>query len=146
MANVRTSIDIEAPAQHVWNLVTDLDRLGEWVSIHRDFPESPPQQVEQGTSFRQTLAVAGTSFPVEWTAIDVDGPQQLAWEGAGPAGATARTTYSLTEQNGRTRFAYENEFRLPAGEIGEAASGVVSGYAAREADESLARLKQLAEA
>ena len=146
MANVRTSIDIQAPVQEVWGLVTDLDRLGEWVSIHRDFPEPPPHQVEQGTSFRQTLAVAGTPFPVEWTAIDVDGPQRLAWEGAGPAGATARTTYSLTEQNGGTRFEYENDFRLPAGEIGEAASGVVSGYAEREAEESFSRLKQLAEA
>ena len=146
MANVRTSIDIEAPVQDVWGLVTDLDRLGDWVSIHRDFPEPPPKQVQQGTSFRQTLAVAGTSFPVEWTATDVDGPQRLAWEGAGPAGASARTTYSLTEQNGGTRFEYENEFRLPAGEIGEAASSVVLGYATREADESLSRLKQLAEA
>ncbi len=146
MANVRTSIDIEAAVHDVWELVTDLDRLSEWVSIHRDFPEPPPQQVAEGTSFRQTLAVAGTPFRVEWTAIDVDGPQRLAWEGAGPAGATARTTYSLTQQNGGTRFEYENEFRLPAGEIGEAASGVVSDYAAREADESLSRLKQLAEA
>ena len=146
MAHVRTSIDIEAPLQDVWGLVTDVDRLGEWVSIHRDFPEPPPQQVEHGTTFRQTLAVAGTSFPVEWTATDVDGPQRLAWEGAGPAGATARTTYSLTEQDGGTRFEYENEFRLPAGEISEGASGVVSGYAAREAEESLSRLKQLAEA
>ena len=93
MANVRTSIDIHAPVQDVWGLVTDVDRLGEWVSIHRDFPEAPPQHLEQGT-----------------------------------------------------RFEYENEFRLPAGEIGEAAGGVVSGYAAREADESLSRLKQLAEA
>jgi uncharacterized protein YndB with AHSA1/START domain len=146
MANVRTSIDIEAPVQAVWGLVTDLDRLGEWVSIHRDFPEPPPQHVEQGTSFRQTLAVAGTPFAVEWTAVDVEGPKRIAWEGAGPAGATARTTYSLTEKNGSTRFEYENEFRVPAGEIGEAASGVVSGYAAREAEESLSRLKQLAEA
>jgi uncharacterized protein YndB with AHSA1/START domain len=146
MANVRTSIDIEAPVQNVWGLVTDLDRLSEWVSIHRDFPEPPPQQVELGTSFRQTLAVAGTPFRVEWTAIDVSSPQRLEWEGAGPARATARTTYSLTERDGGTRFEYENEFRLPAGEIGEAASGVVSGYAEREADESLSRLKQLAEA
>jgi hypothetical protein len=38
------------------------------------------------------------------------------------------------------------DVRLPAGEIGEAAGGVVSGYALREADESLSRLKQLAEA
>jgi len=89
--------------------------------------------------------VAGTPFAVEWTAVEVDGPERFSWEGAGPAGTTARTTYSLSGENGGTRFDYRNEFMLPAGELGEAASGVVSGYAEREAESSLARLKQIAE-
>ena len=108
-------------------------------------PRAASGRGQGGHGFRQTLAVAGTPFAVEWTAVEVDGLQRLSWEGAGPAGASARTTYSLSGENGRTRFAYENEFKLPAGEIGEAAGGVVTGYAEREADASLARLRQLAE-
>jgi uncharacterized protein YndB with AHSA1/START domain len=146
MASVNTSIDIAAPPERVWQMVTDLDRLDEWVSIHRDFPTPPPATVEQGTRFKQTLAVAGTPFAVEWTAVEVDGPQKLSWEGTGPAGTSARTTYSLAAQDGGTRFAYENEFKLPAGQVGEAAGGVVSGHAEREANDSLARLKSLVEA
>lgn len=145
MANVHTSISIAAPAQRVWDLVTDLERLGEWVSIHREFPQAPPSEVAQGTTFRQTLAVAGTPFAVDWTAIEVERPQRLAWKGTGPAGTTATTTYFLEADNGHTRFTYENEFELPAGEVGKAASAVVSGHAEREANDSLARLKQLAE-
>jgi carbon monoxide dehydrogenase subunit G len=145
MANVHTSIDIAASPQRVWDLVTDLGRMGEWVSIHRDFPEAPPTEVAQGTKFHQTLAVAGTPFTVEWTAVEVDGPGKLAWEGTGPAGTTARTVYSLAADNGGTRFGYENEFKLPGGKVGEAAGGVVSGHAEREANDSLARLKTLAE-
>jgi uncharacterized protein YndB with AHSA1/START domain len=145
MANVRTSIDIAAPPERVWEPVTDLERLGEWVSIHRNFPEPPPAEVRQGTRFQQTVALAGTPFAVEWIAIEVDGPQRLAWEGTGPAGATARTTYSLSAETGGTRFAYENEFELPAGGVGATANRVVSGFAEREADASLSRLKQLAE-
>ena len=146
MANVRTSIDIAASPERVWELVTDLRRLDEWVSIHRDFPTPPPADVEQGTSFDQTLAVAGTPFAVSWTATEVDGPQKLSWQGKGPAGATARTTYSLAAHGDGTRFDYDNEFKLPAGKVGEAVSGVVSGQAEREANDSLARLKALAEA
>jgi uncharacterized protein YndB with AHSA1/START domain len=145
MANVQTSIDIAAPVERVWELVTDLGRLGDWVPIHRDFPDPPPADVKEGIRFQQTVAVAGTPFAVEWTAVEVDGPNRLTWEGAGPAGTTARTTYALSGENGSTRFDYQNEFRLPAGELGEAASGVVSGYAEREAESSLARLKQIAE-
>ena len=146
MANVHTSIDIAAPVDQVWNLVTDLKRLDEWVSIHRDFPTPPPADVREGTSFQQTLAVAGTPFAVNWTAVKVDGPQTLAWEGTGPAGTTARTTYTLEAENGGTRFGYDNDFKLPAGKVGEAVSGVVAGQAEREANDSLAKLKQLAEA
>ena len=146
MATVSTSINIQAPVQDVWELVTDLNRMGEWVSIHRDFPAPPPGDVEAGTRFEQTLAVAGTPFKVEWTAVDVNGPERLSWEGTGPAGTTARTSYSLTAADGGTHFGYENEFKLPAGQVGEAASGVISGSAEREANDSLARLKALAEA
>ncbi len=146
MANVHTSIDIAAPVERVWDLVTDLHRLDEWVSIHRDFPTPPPADVKAGTSFQQTLAVAGTPFAVNWTAAEVDGPRRLTWEGTGPAGTTARTTYSLEAADGGTRFGYDNDFKLPAGKVGEAVSGVVAGQAEREANDSLARLKQLAEA
>ncbi|MDP9375976.1 MAG: SRPBCC family protein [Actinomycetota bacterium] len=32
MANVQTSIDIDAPVEHVWALVTDLERTSEWMA------------------------------------------------------------------------------------------------------------------
>ena len=146
MASVRTSIDIAASPERVWQVVTDLKRLDEWVSIHRDFPAPPPADVMEGTSFQQTLSVAGTPFAVDWTATEVDSPQRLTWHGTGPAGTTAQTTYSLVAAGDGTRFEYENEFKLPAGKVGEAVSGVVSGQAEREANDSLARLKALAEA
>lgn len=146
MAKITTSIDIDAPVQDVWNVATDLERMGEWVSIHRDFPESPPSDLAEGSSFTQTLSVAGTPFSVDWTATEVDGPEKLSWDGVGPAGTTAHTTYALAAENGGTRFTYENEFNLPAGKVGEAAASVVSGQADKEADDSLKKLKELVEA
>jgi uncharacterized protein YndB with AHSA1/START domain len=146
MTHIATSIDIDAPVQTVWDVATDLNRMGEWVSIHRDFPTPPPTDLKTGTRFTQRLAVAGTPFSVEWTASEVDGPRTLAWDGVGPAGTVARTTYSLTERDGGTVFTYENEFKLPGGEIGAAAGHVIAGSAEREANDSLARLKALAEA
>jgi uncharacterized protein YndB with AHSA1/START domain len=65
MANVRTSIDIAVPPERVWELVTDLERLGEWVSIHRDFPQRPPAEVRKGTrvSRRSRWPVSRKSGP-----------------------------------------------------------------------------------
>ncbi len=146
MADVKSTIEMAAAPERVWEVVTDLQRLGEWVTIHRDFAEAPPTEVERGTSFHQTLAVAGTPFTVAWTATEVEGPRRLAWQGEGPMGSTASTVYELTPSDGGTRFDYTNEFALPGGAVGEAAGDVVRGQAEREADASLARLKNLVEA
>ncbi len=146
MADVKSTIDLAAPPERVWEVVTDLHRLGEWVTIHRDFAEAPPAEVEQGTSFHQTLAVAGTPFTVAWTATEVEGPHRLTWQGEGPMGSTATTVYELTPSDGGTRFDYTNAFALPGGAVGDAAGDVVRGQARREADASLARLKHLVEA
>ncbi len=146
MANVRSTIDMAAAPERVWEVVTDLHRLGEWVTIHREFAESPPAAVEPGTRFHQTLAVAGTPFTVAWTATEVEGPRRLAWRGEGPMGSSATTVYELTPVEGGTRFDYTNAFALPGGAVGDAAGEVVRGQARREADTSLARLKHLVEA
>ena len=145
MTHIATSIDINAPVQDVWDVVTDLSRLGDWVSIHRSFPSPPPTEVTTGTRFTQNLTVAGTPFAVQWTAARVAGPNSLTWDGVGPAGTTAQTTYSLTVQGDGTRFAYENDFQLPGGEVGAAAGHVVSGRAEREAEDSLLRLQSVVE-
>jgi uncharacterized protein YndB with AHSA1/START domain len=145
MASVSTSIDIGTAPDLVWDLVTDLDRLGEWVTIHRELGSAAPDTIAEGSTFSQTLEVAGTPFDVAWTATDVEAPQRLVWEGAGPAGSRARTSYALEARDGGTRFTYENEFALPGGAIGEAAGGVVASRAGKEAEASLQKLKQLAE-
>jgi hypothetical protein len=146
MASVSTSIDIGTAPDRVWDLVIDLDRLGEWVTIHRELRGPSPASIEEGMTFSQRLEVAGTPFDVDWTATAVDAPQRLVWEGAGPAVSRARTSYALDVHAGGTRFTYENEFALPGGAVGDAAGSVVASRAGKEAEASLQRLKQLAEA
>ena len=145
MAQVSTVIQIDATPQEVWDVVTDLERTGEWVSIHHDFPEPPPNDLRSGSRFKQVLKVAGTKFLVQWTAAEVDAPRRLCWDGTGPAGTSARTGYTLEAAGDATRFSYENEFTLPAGKIGKAAARVVARQAQKRADESLAALKALVE-
>jgi hypothetical protein len=146
VARIKSVIDIAASPQEVWGVATDLGRLGEWVSIHHDFPEGPPAALIQGSRFEQTLKVAGVKFHVEWTASKVDGPETLVWDGTGPAGTKAHTSYALAPADGGTRFTYENEFILPARGIGKAAAKVVAGQAERQANASLKTLKRLVEA
>jgi hypothetical protein len=62
-----------------------------------------------------------------------------------PPGTVAHTSYMLAAADGGTQFSYQNEFMLPAGKLGKAAARAVAGQAEKQADKSLARLKELVE-
>ncbi len=94
----------------------------------------------------QTLCIRGANFKVRWKLTEADRPDRATWEGRGPAHSYARTSFMLSENGGRTRFDYENEFKAPGGFLGAAASRVlVGGVPDREAHHSLERLKALIE-
>jgi hypothetical protein len=83
---------------------------------------------------------------VHWTLTEAERPHRATWEGKGPAGSYARTSYRLTPGGSGTQFEYENEFKAPGGILGRAASRVlVGGQPEREAQRSLQQLKALLE-
>jgi uncharacterized protein YndB with AHSA1/START domain len=53
---MQTSIDINASPQAVWDIVTDLDRMGEWVTIHG------PAGSTARTSYKLTDHEGGSRF------------------------------------------------------------------------------------
>ena len=141
---VHTSVDIDASPQKVWNVVMDPRRLESWVTTHEKVSRAPAR-LSSGSSFEQTLRLAGKSFDVRWTVIEAREPHLAEWRGDGPYGSRARVRYELASLDGkRTHFGYENEFELPTGLLGRAAARVVgSARVRREAERSLANLKQL---
>lgn len=147
MTLVTASIDISAPRERVFETMLDPSRLDEWVTIHRrviDAEDGPPHE---GYRMEQTLSLRGANFRVKWKLTDYEPNVRATWEGRGPAGSYARTSYRLSDADGAgTHFEYENEFKPPGGLIGKAASRViVGGVPQREANRSLQRLKALLE-
>ncbi len=143
---VHTSVDIDASPQKVWDVVMDPRRLESWVTTHEKASRAP-ERLSSGSSFEQTLRLAGKSFDVRWTVVAAKEPHFAEWRGEGPRGSRARVTYKLEPLDGkRTRFGYQNEFELPGGLLGRAAGGLVgSARIRREAARSLTNLKQLLE-
>jgi uncharacterized protein YndB with AHSA1/START domain len=146
MSAVRAEIDIAAPAEAIYDVMLDPARLHEWVTIHRRINHADAGEPRRGFQMDQTLCLRHVDFKVHWTLTEADRPQRATWEGRGPAGSYARTSYVLRSFEGGTRFAYENEFRAPGGLLGMAASRVVVGAVPeREANRSLQALKALLE-
>ncbi len=147
MSTVSASIEIDAPPEQVYELMLDASRLHEWVTIHRKVNRVDDGTPRRGFKMDQTLCLRHANFKVHWTLTEADRPHAATWEGRGPAGSYARTSYRLTGvDGGRTRFEYENEFKAPGGMLGAAASRViVGGVPEREANRSLHNLKALLE-
>lgn len=147
MSSVQVAIDIDAPAQRVWDTIMNPARLGDWVTIHRGVSDVSSDAQSQGAKMRQTLAIRGVPFKVQWTLVDVTAPTFANWEGRGPAHSTALIRYELSgDGDGPTHFKYTNEFKTPGGMLGNVASRVmVGGVSEREAKHSLERLKHLVE-
>ena len=143
---VRTSIDIDASPTQVWEAVMDPRLLECWVTTHGGIDEAP-KRLSSGSSFDQTLSLAGKSFDVHWTVMQADEPRVAEWLGEGPFGSHARVRYELERlDDERTRFVYENEFELPGGVLGKAAARLVgSSRPGKEAARSLRKLKLLLE-
>jgi carbon monoxide dehydrogenase subunit G len=146
MSHVSASVKIDAPREEVWRTVLDPQRLGEWVTIHRrvnDADDGPPRE---GFQMVQTLHLRGANFKVRWTLTEANEPERATWEGRGPAHSYCRTSYRLAEDDGGTRFDYENEFHAPGGALGAAAArALVGGISEREAQRTLQQLKRLLE-
>jgi carbon monoxide dehydrogenase subunit G len=146
MSEVRANIDIDAPPEAVYDTVLDPARLHDWVTIHRKVNKVDDGEPREGFQMDQTLCLRHANFKVHWTLTEADRPHRATWEGRGPAGSYARTSYVLQAHGGGTRFEYENEFKAPGGMLGAAASRVVvGGVPEREANRSLSRLKSLIE-
>jgi carbon monoxide dehydrogenase subunit G len=147
VSRVTASIDIDASPEAVWKVVMDPDRLGDWVSIHRDVEAISDRPLRAGSTLEQKLCLRGVNFHVRWKVDQARDAELAVWDGRGPARSKAHTAYRLTA-NGRggTRFDYENEFKAPLGPLGAVASrALVGGLPEREAEATLSNLKRVVE-
>ena len=144
--SVSAEIEIAASPEAVYEVMMDPNRLGEWVTIHREVSGAPEPPLSRGDSFDQKMALAGKSFKVHWEVTRADPPEAADWKGKGPAGSGASVSYRIEPAGEGSRVRYENEFDFPAGFLGSMAGRLlVRSPAEKEARRTLARLKQLLE-
>jgi carbon monoxide dehydrogenase subunit G len=143
---VITQIDLAATPEEVWAVVMDVERLGEWVSIHKKLGKHSDGAPAVGSWMEQTLVLRGAKFKVRWELVQCEAPYHAEWVGKGPARSKAETGYRLEPIDSGTRFHYRNEFKAPMGPLGAIASkALVGGLPQKEAHASLSNLKRLLE-
>lgn len=147
MAEVTTSIDIDAPPEAVFAVALDPHRLDDWVTIHRELISADEGAPAEGMQMEQKMVLRGAAFKVKWTLVACEDGRHAEWHGKGPARSKAETEYTLTPlDGGGTRFDYRNDFKAPLGPLGKVAgNALVGGLPEKEAIASLKALKSLVE-
>lgn len=144
MGAVSAEIQIDANPQEVWNVALNPQRLADWVTIHRKLNECDDGRPRLGFEMVQTMELRGAPLKVSWKLVLCDEPELAKWEGRGPAGSRAVTSYRLEANRDGTLFHYSNEFFPPMGLIGRVAQRAIAGdLPESEALASLARLQQI---
>jgi uncharacterized membrane protein len=145
MAPVDVTVDLVPPPHDVFQVLLDIHRTPEWVTICRAVLSVDPGTPAPGWQCRQRYALRGAPFVVTWTLDKLVLDRHISWTGRGPARSTANIAQDLSPlKTGGTRLRYRNEFKAPGGMLGAAASrALVGDTAEQEARDSLARLAAL---
>lgn len=146
MEPVDVTVELDAPPSRVFEVLLDMPRTPEWVTICKAVLSVDPGTPTPGWSCKQRYALRGAPFVVSWTLDELVPEQTIVWKGKGPARSRAQARQDLTplDAGARTRLRYRNAFKTPGGPFGAVASRALMGDTAEvEARRSLSKLGEL---
>ncbi|MGW3208756.1 type II toxin-antitoxin system Rv0910 family toxin [Streptomyces sp. NPDC001135] len=131
MAEVSAEARIEAPAEKVWNRLTDWSSYGEWNATHTSFPKGGPDTLAVGGTFQENMKLMGFPAEVDWTIEELEPARVFAIRGKGPMAVTVATRYTLVPDGDATSVRIDGEFTgaavsLMAGKLKDSATAALN--------------------
>jgi uncharacterized protein YndB with AHSA1/START domain len=127
--------------QDMWEHVSDLSELSEWLVMHEAWRSELPEELSEGTQVVGVARAKGFRNRVTWTVTTLDPPHRIALSGSGKGGAkyTVTLTVSPTEKGSNLGVRLELGGRALFGPVGTAAARAVKG----DVEKSLKQFVQL---
>ncbi len=112
MQEVQTSIEINAPKERVWDVLTDFSQYDQWNPVIRDFAGA----LQQGSPVQFKIRLGKQSLPIKASLIGVDAPRDLRWRGprssVGALLVCGEHYFTIEELGeGRVRFVHGEKFK-----------------------------------
>ena len=129
MAAVDVTADVPMSPQEMWDRVSDLSDLGDWLVIHEGWRSELPEELTEGVQVVGVARAKGFRNRVTWTVTTWDPPRQLALSGSGMGGAKYAVTLTVrvTEDGSALGLRLELGGRPLFGPVGAAAARAVKG-------------------
>ena len=90
MAKLSVSIDVPLPPEKAWQDASNLSRYKEWLTIHRVWRSTLPEQLEKGTVIESILEVKGMANRIKWTIVHYKPPETMTLDGVGVGGVKVK--------------------------------------------------------
>jgi Polyketide cyclase / dehydrase and lipid transport len=129
MASVELSADMPMSPQEMWDHVSDLSELGDWLVMHEAWRSELPEELGEGVEIVGVARAKGMRNRVTWTITKWDPPHEVAMSGAGKGGTKygVGLTVRPTEDGSTLGLRLELGGRALFGPVGSAAARAVKG-------------------
>jgi Polyketide cyclase / dehydrase and lipid transport len=129
MAAVELTADVPMTPQDMWDRVSDLSELGDWLTMHEGWRSELPDEITEGTQVIGVAHAKGLRNRVTWTVTTWDPPREIAMSGAGKGGAKYGVTLTVRPNGAGSILGVRLELggRALFGPVGAAAARAVKG-------------------
>jgi len=90
MAKLSVSIDVPLPPEKAWENASNLSRYNEWLTIHRVWRSTLPEQLDKGTVIESIVEVKGMPNKIKWTIVNYKPPEGMTLNGDGVGGVKVK--------------------------------------------------------
>ncbi|OBH49015.1 hypothetical protein A5687_01270 [Mycobacterium mantenii] len=141
MAAVDLTADVPMTPQDMWDRVSDLSDLGDWLIMHEGWRSDLPDEFVEGTQVIGVARAKGFRNRVTWTVTTWDPPHEVAMSGSGKGGAKYAVTLTVRATGNGSTLGLRLELggRALFGPVGSAAARAVKG----DVQKSLANFVEL---
>jgi len=129
MAAVDMTADVPMSPQDMWDRVSDLSDLGDWLVMHEGWRSELPEELSEGTQVVGVARAKGLRNRVTWTVTKWEPPHRVALSGSGKGGTKYAVTLTVepTKQGSSLGLRLELGGRSLFGPVGSAAARAVKG-------------------
>jgi hypothetical protein len=129
MAAVELTADVPMTPQDMWDHVSDLSGLGDWLVMHEGWRSELPDEITEGTQIVGVARAKGMRNRVTWTVTKWDPPREVAMSGSGKGGTKYGVTLTVRSTGDGSALGLRLELggRALFGPVGSAAARAVKG-------------------
>jgi hypothetical protein len=123
------TLDVPMSPQDMWEQVSDLSTLGDWLVMHEAWRSELPAEITEGTQIIGVARSKGLRNRVTWTVTTWDPPHEVAMSGSGKGGAKYGVGLTVQPANDGSTLGLRIELggRALFGPVGAAAARAVRG-------------------